>query len=1041
MSVVFVDTDFLSHNFESNKIENQNATEVESIVECQQGLLGIHTPLYIRNFKKEENPLSLFPELINNKKYIKYDHPTTYLVQMDPKDEGIYYLSVQVESTSKEAIPNFYVPFNYNNFLTKTSNDFIDQIKSVFTFEIISPKLFVNNVDCANLKGSDIFNYIINKKSQLIMKCELTDAGKKVVNMRQNVLAEIISTENTYISDLQKISGFWKPRLEELKFLTENESRSIFKDIDIIISYQITFRSELESRGTLFSANIADVFIMFSHFFKSSKLYISNYQNIVQILTEKEQKEKFTEKIEELSKETGGRDLASYLITPVQRMPRYILFLRELLKYTPTFHPDRQLLEISYNQIEKVTREIDKSSDIAKRQQELYRIQVSLNSSDLSILQASRNLEKKRKVKLLHYPKYTESNSKTKFYLFNDLIVIIKKSNKRYAVFYSPINKVSYIRNLPTFDSVTFCTTEIPSKKKSSSLQEFCSIRFESPQARDEILKLISSKLPVQETDYFFKDIAMSYLPPILSGHKTSSIGSIIYSFGGYHAPKDVVAFDISNGAIDYQKALLPVLEGHSVSTVEESIYICGGEANGRFREETWKWNPTDSPLDKNNKRNSKSILIAKTGFAARINQSMSKWEDKLVVFGGKGTALSSYYNSIAIFDTTKVSDGWVVHNDLQNLPQARCGHTSVVYNDKMYIYGGKNDKVTFSDINILNLNNLEWETQPQLTGDELPPRAFHQSIVFEDRPVMFTIGGNEDTSTAHLVNLETFSVTAIKITGNVPPSLSSFTLTLTHEGDLIIIGGKVKDHPTNLVQLLHIPETEKSSSEQDLTPMVTMPRKKANSVICKPVAAEDKEEINYVLESQKNIQNNQDDEIEYEYEPENEPKKENNENKVSQSNVNEKVAEKPANEAEKPRKTHKQRLSLLRVSKDDFSLPTFINILMFVLPALAVLFISLCGLSKFTLIGSLICIILIGLLVLFRKLLIERKARVLENVLSNEIKNNDGYANKVAFLLKYNVPACVFDALMKNNEQTKKFTFTSKTVDGSTFDAIELAK
>lgn len=40
----------------------------------------------------------------------------------------------------------------------------------------------------------------------------------------------------------------------------------------------------------------------------------------------------------------GGLDLGAFLLTPVQRVPRYILLMKQLLKYTEPQHPDYQHL-------------------------------------------------------------------------------------------------------------------------------------------------------------------------------------------------------------------------------------------------------------------------------------------------------------------------------------------------------------------------------------------------------------------------------------------------------------------------------------------------------------------------------------------------------------------------------------------------------------------------------------------------------------------------------------------------------------------------
>ena len=45
----------------------------------------------------------------------------------------------------------------------------------------------------------------------------------------------------------------------------------------------------------------------------------------------------------------GFSSLTSFLITPVQRLPRYLLFLRELHRYTPSDHPDFDHLNNAFN--------------------------------------------------------------------------------------------------------------------------------------------------------------------------------------------------------------------------------------------------------------------------------------------------------------------------------------------------------------------------------------------------------------------------------------------------------------------------------------------------------------------------------------------------------------------------------------------------------------------------------------------------------------------------------------------------------------------
>ena len=60
-------------------------------------------------------------------------------------------------------------------------------------------------------------------------------------------------------------------------------------------------------------------------------------------------------------KEMRNLDLRSYLILPIQRIPRYSLLLSQLLKVTPKTHKDYSLLEKSIKLVDSVAGDLDKS--------------------------------------------------------------------------------------------------------------------------------------------------------------------------------------------------------------------------------------------------------------------------------------------------------------------------------------------------------------------------------------------------------------------------------------------------------------------------------------------------------------------------------------------------------------------------------------------------------------------------------------------------------------------------------------------------------
>ena len=67
--------------------------------------------------------------------------------------------------------------------------------------------------------------------------------------------------------------------------------------------------------------------------------------------------------------ECNGLDLASFLITPVQRIPRYVMLLQDLFRNTPDSHTD-------YSNLNKA---LEKMRDVAEYVNEKKRVAENLN--------------------------------------------------------------------------------------------------------------------------------------------------------------------------------------------------------------------------------------------------------------------------------------------------------------------------------------------------------------------------------------------------------------------------------------------------------------------------------------------------------------------------------------------------------------------------------------------------------------------------------------------------------------------------------------
>jgi N-acetylneuraminic acid mutarotase len=81
--------------------------------------------------------------------------------------------------------------------------------------------------------------------------------------------------------------------------------------------------------------------------------------------------------------------------------------------------------------------------------------------------------------------------------------------------------------------------------------------------------------------------------------------------------------------------------------------------------------------------------------------------------------------------------------------PAGRWGHSAVVHNDRMYVYGGYGD--TFlSDMYEYNFTTNMW-AQVQTLGPKPKPRHFHAAVVYQDNMYMFGgFAGNKNTADMH---------------------------------------------------------------------------------------------------------------------------------------------------------------------------------------------------------------------------------------------------------------------------------------------------
>jgi N-acetylneuraminic acid mutarotase len=113
-------------------------------------------------------------------------------------------------------------------------------------------------------------------------------------------------------------------------------------------------------------------------------------------------------------------------------------------------------------------------------------------------------------------------------------------------------------------------------------------------------------------------------------------------------------------------------------------------------------------------------------------------YKQKLIIFGGKE---NGYLNDVHEFNIQTEKWSRIITNSNENQPTPRYGHTAVLWQDNMYVYGGY-DNEGFCDNNMYTLDLVTNHWLPKHQLPTIPERFHHTSELFPDTGLLLIIGG-----------------------------------------------------------------------------------------------------------------------------------------------------------------------------------------------------------------------------------------------------------------------------------------------------------
>jgi hypothetical protein len=210
---------------------------------------------------------------------------------------------------------------------------------------------------------------------------------------RTHIAQELLTTEGTYMQNLGIIlKKFQAPLVSSLAtpkpLVSEADIRVIFGSVEIIYNINMVLIEKLNMKMRRWTSKqtLGDVFIYMADWLKIYTDYINNYDKSQSALLRcKEDNPRFAQFLMDrtLDPVCALRGLETFLVTPIQRPPRYSLLLRELIKNTDENHPDWKDLNQASVKIEEITTYLNEKRREFESRFKMFELAHSLTSSKI----------------------------------------------------------------------------------------------------------------------------------------------------------------------------------------------------------------------------------------------------------------------------------------------------------------------------------------------------------------------------------------------------------------------------------------------------------------------------------------------------------------------------------------------------------------------------------------------------------------------------------------------------------------------------------
>eukprot|EP01083_Nonionella_stella_P177341 622996_1 len=266
----------------------------------------------------------------------------------------------------------------------------------------------------------------------------LSDAEKKARRSRnrERAVRELLSTEKTYVRLLTNLVKHFVTELRSnTSMLSSEDYRFLFPgDIIVILGLNQTFLEDLtgviEGDWNNENTKIGHILQTFCPHFKMYQNYCNIYNKAATRLAKLRKKSnsafsKYCDKQNE-QKYFNNLPLESLIILPIQRIPRYNILLKEIIKNTESDHPDLEQLQQALSKISEVSDTINAKMKEWDSRIKVQNIENRFNGKLTNLVTPSRRFITEGK-----FCKVTEQDDQMfLFILFSDCILYASRSGR-----------------------------------------------------------------------------------------------------------------------------------------------------------------------------------------------------------------------------------------------------------------------------------------------------------------------------------------------------------------------------------------------------------------------------------------------------------------------------------------------------------------------------------------------------------------------------------------------------------------------------------